>query len=166
MAFEISNVLNSMEGRDFSRTNLFEVEIPFLGDAIKFKCKASNMPGAEVGVINVGYMNRKFKIAGDRTYGQWTITVYADDAQTTRDQFLQWQGLAQTLGRESAGSTPDVYPQVGYVRRCNRIGEVVKEYQMQEVLPLNIGEVGLDWDNNDEVETFEVTLEVNSWEPV
>lgn len=166
MAFDISKVLNATNGRDFSRTNLFEVEIPFLGDAIKFKCKATNMPSAEVGVINVGYMNRKYKIAGDRTFGQWTITVYADDAQETREQFLEWQGLAQTLGRESAGATPDIYPQVGYVRRFDRNGNVVKEYEMQEVWPLTVGEVSLDWDNNDEVETFEVTLEVNSWEPV
>lgn len=164
MAFNIGNVLNAMEGRDFARPNLFEVEIPFLGDGIKFKCRAAAMPAAEVGVINVGYMNRKYKVMGDRVFSQWQITVYADEVQSTRDQFIAWQALGQSMGRTSAGGTPDIYPQVAYIRRFDRNGEVAKEYEIQECWPLTVGEVALDWDTNDQIETFDVNLELNSWE--
>ncbi|UQJ95012.1 tail tube monomer [Klebsiella phage CPRSA] len=43
------------------------------------------MPASTVEKVPVGYMNRKINVAGDRTYDDWTITVYNDDAHTTRD---------------------------------------------------------------------------------
>ena len=40
-----------------------------------FLVKAANIPASVVGVVNVPYRGRQLKIAGDRTFEPWTVTV-------------------------------------------------------------------------------------------
>lgn len=161
---EITDIIKAFESGDFARPNLFEVEIPYLGKNFSFKCKAAPMPGANVDKIAVGYQNRKYNVAGDRTFDDWSVTVYSDDKHTTRQAILDWQALAHGQGAEITGSTPAEYKKQATIRQFARDAKTVtKEYTIYGLWPTAVGEIQLDWDSNSEVETFEATFCLDYW---
>lgn len=161
---QLTDITKAFESGDFARPNLFEVEIPFLGHSFSFKCKAAPMPPAQVEKIAVGYMNRKLHVAGDRTFDDWTVTVYNDDAHKTRQQVLDWQAMAHGQGNEITGDKPSNYKKQAIIRQFARDGKTVtKEYTITGIWPTNVGELQGDWDTNNEVSTFEVTFSMDWW---
>lgn len=151
-------------GGDFARPNLFEVEIPHLGSTFKFKCKAATMPAATIEKIALGYQNRKINIAGDRTYEDWTVTIYNDSSHETRQGIVNWQNSVVGMGNDISGGVPNEYKKAAIVRQLDRNGGITKEHTITGVFPLNVGEVTLDWDTNSEVQTFEATFAIDWWE--
>lgn len=161
---EITDVLRAFESGDFARPNLFEVEIPYLGQSFSFKCKAASIPPANVDKIAVGYQNRKLNVAGDRTFDDWNVTIYADDKHETRQAILDWQDMCHGQGAEITGATPSEYKKTATVRQFGRDGKTItKEHVIYGLWPGVVGEVQLDWDTNSEVETFETTFILDYW---
>lgn len=162
---ELTDITRAFESGDFARPNLFEVEIPFMGKNFSFKCKAAAMPAGIVEKIPVGYMNRKINVAGDRTFDDWTITIYNDDAHNTRQQIADWQAICHGQTNEITGGTPAQYKHPCVIRQFARDGKTIsKEITIVGAWPTNVGEVQLDWDSNNEVETFEATFAYDWWE--
>lgn len=161
----VSDLVNAYEGRDFARANLFKVIIPFVGGDFEFRCKAASLPPTNNGTIEVSYLNRKVKIPGDPTFEPWTVTVYNDDQQNIRDRFLEWNSLVNAQGDSITSANVGEVKKEATVQRLNRQLEVVKEYSIQGIWPQNVAEIELDWENNDAVETFTVTLEVDYHQP-
>lgn len=151
---------------DLARPNLFEVEISYLGENLKFQAKAASLPASVVNKIAVGYQNRKIGYGGDRTYEDWTITVYNDEQQIIRRQLLEWGNLVQNHGRVIKGAQAQEYKQAAFVRQFNRAGEKTAEFKLTGVFPTTIAAVTLDWDTNDAVETFDVTFHVDWLDPL
>lgn len=161
---ELTDITKAFANGDFARPNLFEVEIPFVGRDFRFKCKAAAMPSGVVEAVQIGYQNKKLKLAGDRTYDDWTISVYNDQSHDTRQQFIEWQKLAQSFNRDIAGESPTNYKKEATIRQLDRSGNVTREYTMYGIWPSNIAELALDWDNNGQVEIFDVTFTIDWWE--
>ena len=75
-----------------ARPNLFECEINFptaafsgngddanaLSEKTRFLIKAAQLPASTINVIDIPFRGRNLKIAGDRTFDPWTITVIND----------------------------------------------------------------------------------------
>lgn len=162
---DLTDLTRAFESGDFARPNLFEVEIPFLGQNFKFKCKAAPLPAGNVDKVPVGYMNRKLNVAGDRTFDDWTCTIYNDDAHKTRDAIVAWQGLAHGQGNAITGAAPAEYKKQALMRQFHRDGQTItKEYTITGIWPTVVAEVQMDWDSNNEVQTFEVTFALDWWE--
>lgn len=161
---ELTDITKAYVGGDLARPNLFEVEIPFMGKDFKFKCKAASMPSGVVEPIPVSYQNKKLKLAGDRTYEDWTITVYNDTDHNARQQFIAWQNLAQAMDRNISGEAPTSYKKEATIRQLDRKGAATRSYTMYGIWPTNIAELQLSWDQSNEVETFEVTMSLDWWQ--
>ena len=83
-----------------ARPNLFEVDIPVIpavsegidwdADTFKFLCKAAALPASNVAPIEVPFRGRTLKIAGDRTFDTWTVTVINDEDFKLRSAFELW----------------------------------------------------------------------------
>ena len=71
-----------------ARSNLFECELYFPEDAVpsdtsrddvsdqaRFLVKAASLPESTISNINIPYRGRELKVAGDRTFAPWSITV-------------------------------------------------------------------------------------------
>ena len=74
-----------------TRPNLFEVQVNFPdgvdlniqndgggqfdGDRFRFLCKAAALPASNVANLEVPFRGRVLKVAGDRTFDPWTVTV-------------------------------------------------------------------------------------------
>ena len=54
--------------------------------------KGADVPGSNIGIINVGWQGRIVKFSGERTYTDWVISVYdgSSPADSLRQAFEEW----------------------------------------------------------------------------
>jgi len=177
---------------DFARPNLFQVDLAFpgtsAGSAIglsstatslvqlgAFVCKAAQLPASTVGVVEVPFRGRMLKIAGDRTFEPWTITIQNDTNHSLRQAFLQWMDAIQMYEENAtrirygvAASTSTDY--LNYmanlrVTQLDRRGNAIVSYKMYECWPSNVAAIDLDYGSNDAIEEFTVEWQVQYWAP-
>ena len=173
---------------DFARPNLFQVDLAFPSGIInnaslvnlgKFTVRAANLPSSQIGVIEVPFRGRVLKIAGDRTFEPWTITVQNDSNFALRNAFELWASSIQSYNENftSAAGLGDQDDSTGYfadmsvhqLARDIKDGEkpkVLKSYKFYNVFPSNIAAIDLDYGNNDEIEEFTVELQTQYWTPL
>ena len=62
-------------------------------DKFRFVCHAAEIPASEVGSIDVFYFGRAIRVAGDRSFGTWTVTVlnYEDFAVRSEEHTSELQ---------------------------------------------------------------------------
>jgi hypothetical protein len=116
MAFNI-NDLRSQLVLGGAKPSLFQVQItnPVNGIAdikVPFMVKAATLPPSTLGTIEVPYFGRKIKLAGDRTFDTWAVTVINDEDFAVRNAMETWmssinthQGNITTFG----SATPDFF---------------------------------------------------------
>ena len=173
---------------DFARPNLFQVDINFPQGIInnsslielgKFTVRAANLPSSQIGVIEVPFRGRVLKIAGDRTFEPWTITVQNDSNFILRDAFELWASSIQAYNENftKAGGLGDADDATGYfadmtvhqLARDIKDGnspKILKSYRFYNVFPSAIAAIDLDFSNNDAIEEFTVELQTQYWTPI
>ena len=86
-------------GGGFPRPNRFRVFIPRSGNRIEFLCKAAAIPVATLGEIPVNFRGHILKLAGDRTFEDWSVTIINDSEFSAkgRSGLEAWQQDIQEL---------------------------------------------------------------------
>ena len=155
-----------------ARPNLFKVAMQFPGSVgvnapqlSEYLIKAASLPGSVVGEINVPYRGRKMKIAGDRTFANWTVTIYNDTDMFLRNAFESWMSL---IGQNAANISTASPALDGYmvdlaVYQLDRQEQVTKSYKFIDAWPVNIQDIPLDFDTNDAIEEFTVEFAYQYW---
>lgn len=173
MAFNI-NEMRSQLTAGGAKGSLFQVQItnPVTGVAdikVPFMVQATQIPESTLGVIEVPYFGRKIKLAGDRTFAQWTVTVINDEDFLIRDAMEQWSAAINSHQgnlRGLASASPSQYKAQAQVIQYSKTGIPLRTYQFNGIYPSSIGQIALDWSTTDAIETFEVTFEMDYWEVV
>ena len=148
------------------RPNLFVCNINPPGgisvgtDDFSFHCKGTSIPASSVPAIDVNYLGRQLKVPGDRTYADWTVTVYNDVDMSIRHAFEGWMALIQNHGANYQ-ALDNPYGQ-GTVTQISRKGGAVSSYFM-EIMPIEVAAIDVAWDSNDAVEEYTVNFAVNYW---
>ena len=165
---------------DFARPNLFQVELKFPaalagtttsgGSNADLKkkslvlVKAANLPASTVGVIEVPFRGRTLKIAGDRTFEPWTVTVMNDAKFQLRSYFEQWISKIQYQNENfSDFQKISDYQTTAIVRQLGRQGDVLRSYEFQGIFPTNVSAIDLAWESNDSIEEYTVEFQVQYW---
>ena len=173
---------------DFARPNLFQVDLAFPTGIInnsslinlgKFTVRAANLPSSQIGVIEVPFRGRVLKIAGDRTFEPWTITVMNDSKFILRSAFEKWASSIQaynenftsaaTLGNENDSTGYFADMSVHQLAKDIKSGDkprVLKSYKFYNIFPSAIAAIDLDYGNNDAIEEFTVEMQVQYWTPL
>ena len=137
------------------------------GDATAFGTflvKAANIPASVVGVVDVPYRGRMLKIAGDRTFEPWTVTILNDQSFKFRAFFESWSSNIQALQQNFQNSnTIADYQAMAKVRQMDRKGSIIRTYKFEGIWPSNISAIELDWGNNDTPEEYTVEFQVQYW---
>ena len=47
-------------------------------DKFRFVCKTAELPESSVGSIDIPYFGRRIKVAGERNFADWAVTVMND----------------------------------------------------------------------------------------
>ena len=167
-----------------ARPNLFEVELtampasvtlPWQADRFGFLCKAAQLPGMNIANIDVPFRGRIFKVAGDRTIDNWTITVINDEDFLYRNAFEEWTQQIAALDDNMGSTNPSSYMVNAKVFQLGRGSElssttnagdtnvVLKEYEFIDIFPINVGQIDVSYENTDTIEEYTVEFAVQSY---
>ena len=156
-----------------ARPNLFEVELAFPNavaidnDVLqksRFLVKAAALPASTIAPIDVPFRGRILKIAGDRTFETWTITVLNDTDFSIRSAFEKWMNIINKMSDATGLVDPEGYQKDATVKQLDRDGGVLRSYKFWDIFPTNISTIDLSYETTDTLEEFTVELQVQWWE--
>ena len=171
-----------------ARPNLFEANITFPNgisweqgaqEDFQFLCKATSMPTQTIGSVEIPFRGRILKVAGDRTFEPWSVTVINDEDFSIRKSFEKWAETINNLTTGVGDVDPSSYMGTGEIRQLSRStkrgatttagdvdnlkagnSKVIHEYFIEEIWPSEIGSIDLSYESSDAVEEFTVTFQV------
>jgi hypothetical protein len=138
--------------------------------------KAAGMPASTLTEIPVPFRGRTLKIAGDRTFDIWTITVINDTDFKWRSFFERWVNYIVKTSDGSGTINPSEYMADMNVAQLSRGPGVVpnvtntqqietlRKYVVKGVFPTAVSAIDLSYNNENEIEEFTVDLQVQYWE--
>ena len=156
-----------------TRPNLFEVEIAFpeqlaidndVKEKSRFLVKAAALPASNITPVEVNFRGRILKIAGERTFDTWTVTVINDLDFGIRSAFEKWMNLINKMEDATGTVNPADYQKDAYVHQLDRDGSTLRTYKFHDVFPTNISQIDLSYETTDTIEEFTVELQVQWWE--
>lgn len=156
----ISEVKSRITGK--SRANRFRITLPTpLGGTIKeVMIKASALPGRTFEPLEVKHRGATIKLAGDPSYNDWKVEVWAED-YTEYQNFFNWMNLSGETVLNTRGE-PSVYKMDGVkVEQLGLMNEPVAIAWLYGVWPSDIGDISYDHDAGELVK-FEVTFKLDS----
>ncbi len=157
-----------------TRSNLFEVVLSFpdaaAADAVvldkaRFLVKGANLPASNVANIDVPFRGRVLKIAGDRTFDTWTVTVINDTDFAIRSAFENWMNKINRVSDNTGLTNPASYQADAYVYQLDRSGETLRSYHFYDVFPTQLSMIDLSYDSQG-IQEFTVELQVQWWEAI
>jgi len=190
-AFDLQGFRSQLKG-DGARPNLFEVQMAMPGTGIAtigtsaadisrniaFLCRAASLPGSTMGIATVPFFGREFKLPGNPSYPEWTVTIINDENFTIRNSFEKWMnalnGHLSNL-RDPAGYNSSEYSVDAHVIQYAKGGAssptaitanagVLKKYKFIGMWPTTVSPIELGWDTNNQVEEYSVTFAYQWWE--
>ena len=146
------------------RNNRFEIFIPRAGNKIQFLCKTASLPSQAIATTEMKWKGLTVKLAGDRTFEDWTVGIYNDTEWSARTAIEDWM--------ESIVAKASTLGPVGYeymvdkatVTQLGRDDSVIATYEFYNMWPNSIGAVDLDSEGGDAVETFDVAFSFSHFE--
>lgn len=170
-----------------ARPNLFEVvlatpdgvvdtNVNDFGIKSRFLVKAAALPASNIAPISVPFRGRTLKIAGDRTFDEWTVTVINDTDFAIRSSMERWMNSIAKVSDNSGLTNPEDYIkdlkiyQLGRaeVAQNTQASEtdmpILRTYKFHGCFPTNVSQLDLSYDQSDALEEFTVTFQVQWWE--
>ena len=169
-----------------ARPNLFQVELAAFpvaatgagwdSDKFTYMCKSAALPASNIGSIDVPFRGRIFKVAGDRTFDTWTVTIINDEDFKLRNAFEAWMEGISKLDNNLGATNPAAYMTDATVYQLGRgstinsttnagsDSSVLKTYIFKDIFPTNISQIDLSYDSSDTIEEFTVEFQVQSYE--
>ena len=183
MAFNIQDFRSSMK-TDGARASLFDVSMTFplpvatgsapgsFGTAaqqITFRARSTSLPGDSISAIGVNYFGREIKVAGTRSFTDWSFTVINDEDFTIRNAFERWMsGInshVSNLRLPTMLSGDAGYQQDAFVTQYGKTGDIIKVYKLVGCFPTDVSAIDLDW-GAEGIEEFAVTFAYQWWESI
>lgn len=146
------------------------IPAPVVERKVAFMCKATSIPASTVSAIDVPYFGRKTKVAGNRTFAPWSITIINDEDFIVRKAVENWlaaiNGHASNLKNSGVTSRPSDYQSTAIVRQFSKGPEelAIRAYKFVNLFPTEVSTIELDWNTTDAIEEFQVTFEYDYWE--
>jgi len=166
MAFNV-NEIRSQLTLGGARNSLFQVTITNPANSVAdikvpFLVRAAQIPPSTLGTIEVPYFGRKIRLAGDRTFGQWTVTVINDEDFLIRNSMEEWSNKINSLQgnvRLFGSASPLLYKSSAQVTQYSKTGNPIRTYTFSGIYPSEISPIDVDWNSTDQIEEFTVTFQ-------
>lgn len=172
MSFKISDITaNLLKGG--ARPSLFEVNI-YGGANVngelavgRFLIKATSMPSSTIGTIQVPYFGRFAKVAGNRVFAPWSVTVINDETFNVRNALENWSNAINehrgNVRYGEARSAPISYKAQATVTQYAQDSGMPRVYKFHGLYPTELSELDLSWEAVDQIEEFGCVFEYDYW---
>ena len=182
MSHSIEKIKSTLKGGG-ARPNLFQVTLTsfpggadYDSDEFSILCKAAQLPASNIASIDVPFRGRIFKVAGDRTFDTWTVTVINDNDFKIRTAMEAWMQFTGQYADGSGATDPSTYQRnaevIQFARQASALNKVdttglaeAKKYRFYGIFPTNISAIDLSYDTGDTIEEFTVEFQVQYWSP-
>jgi len=134
-----------------------------VSDKVPFMVKAAALPASNITPVEVPFRGRVLKVAGERTFDSWTVTVLNDADFKIRTVMEQWMNGISRLTNGSGEVNPTDYTADAVVTQLDRNGGELRKYDFIGLFPTNISEIALSMDTTDTIEEFTVEFQVLYW---
>ena len=156
------------------RPNMFQVDITFPGTVeadqtlVSYMCKSAALPASNIGVIEVPFRGRTVKIAGDRTFDNWSATFINDKEMKSRSYFEKWLNEINTHKANTSNiQDPTVYGRSVVIKQLEKdnspAGDELRSYKLWYAFPISTSAIDLAYDSNDQIEEFSVEFQYSYW---
>jgi hypothetical protein len=152
----------------------------------EFLVKTAQLPASTIGTIDVPFRGRMLKVAGDRTFEPWSVTVINDGEFGIRKAFETWSRGINALTENVSqlgygddnpgycvdlevfqlsrdGKTPNKTPQSITAAGVDGM-DVVRAYKFYDAWPSSLSAIDLSYESNDQIEEFTVEFQYNYYE--
>ncbi len=154
------------------RSSLFQVNItnPVNGAGdiqVPFLCRAAQIPSATLNIIEVPYFGRRIKVAGNRVYPEWTVSIYNDEDLAIRNAMEEWSNSINTFQgnlRRVQSASPALYKSTAQVTQFSKTGIPLRVYNFIGLWPSDVQMTDLGWDQGDTIQEFTCTFTYDYWE--
>ena len=153
-----------------ARPNQFYVQLTFpsyvglgvvAGQQAQFLCRSAQLPASTIEPIQTLYRGRPVQFAGERTFAPWTVSIYNDTTFNIRNALEVWQNGIQNYNTTLGKTSPTDYQVDLSVYQLDRGGAIIKSYKFVDAMPVNIGPIQLDFDQQNQIEQFDVEFTYN-----
>jgi hypothetical protein len=153
-----------------ARPNQFYVQLTFpsyvglgvvAGQQAQFLCRSAQLPASTIEPITTLYRGRPVQFAGERTFAPWTVSIYNDTSFNIRNALESWQNGIQNYNTTLGRTNPTQYQVDLNVYQLDRGGAIIKSYRFVDAMPVNIGPIQLDYDQQNQIEQFDVEFTYN-----
>ena len=156
-----------------ARPNLFEVVLAFPSavaidsdvlEKSRFLVKAAALPSSTIAPVDIPFRGRILKVAGDRTFETWTITVINDVDFSIRSAMEKWMNSINKMTDATGLTNPADYHKDAVVNQLDRDGSVLRAYKFWDIFPTNVSTIDLSYETTDTIQEFTVEMQVHYWE--
>ena len=136
------------------------------------RAQAASLPAARMSTIDIYYQGRPIKVGGERTFVPWTVRFYNDVDFQLRDFFEAWNNMMNTMEGNQVEFTDNILAISGgykvdgvIVRQLNKQLQDLRAYEFFGMYPEVVGEIELNWEATNRIETFDVQFAYDYWIP-
>ena len=150
------------------------------GQKAQLLVKSASLPDSVIGQVPVPFFGRTIKVAGNRTFDDWDITVMNDEDFLLRNAFEAWHNgintiISNRLDSDIAGISPSLgtsYKTTAIVTQFAKTGPgdidgdgAIKSYTFSGIFPVSVSPIPLAYDDINTFETFNVRFAYDWYEP-
>lgn len=153
-----------------ARPNQFEVVINYpgsigqkAGQTGRFLITTAELPGQTMGVTPVYYRGRLIKLAGDKEFAPFSCSVINDSDFTVRSALEEWMNLIENRLNKTGLQNPNDYQTVIEISQKDRNDNILRKYKLDGAFPVEVGPVQLDFGSNDQISTFGVSFQYQTF---
>lgn len=126
------------------------------------------IPASTVNPVITQYRGREVKMAGERIFDPFTITIINDTKQSLRTAMEEWMEKINNKATNAGEVQPSEYYGEITVNHLDRNGSTITKgtYVLEDAFPINMSEVALQYAQNDIIEEFTVTFQYQTYENI
>ena len=159
-------------GAGGARPNQFRVKLAFPAYVVgadpsySLLVTGAALPASNVTPAIIQYRGRELKLAGERIFDPWTITVVNDSEFSLRAPFEDWMNGMNDRQTNEGTLTPRDYQTDIVVEHLDRNDKVLPRgtYTLRNAFPIQMSEIALNYAQNDIFEEFTVTWQYTHYD--
>jgi hypothetical protein len=157
-----------------ARSNLFEVVLSFpdiapadtnVLDKSRFLIKTAALPASNIAPLDVAFRGRVLKVAGDRTFETWSVTIINDTDFAIRSAMENWMNKINRISDNTGATDPASYQADAFVYHLDRDGTTLRAYHFYDIFPTQVAQIPLDY-GTPGIQEFTAEFQISWWEAI